>query len=143
MTTATKAKNGRIAADLTKDMNKATQEARLMMDNFAEALKKTSEDTRALLDAQQRIWRAGFDLWQQAGQSYFNFATDIMQQVFEQSLAQRKQISRVMQDNFKKTQDVVWTEQAFTLETTKTFQTQMQGVSERLAELFSAPISTN
>jgi hypothetical protein len=108
-----------------------------MMDTFVEAADKATEDTYALLNAQQKIWQSTFEMWQQYNKRYFDFVTEATQRSWEQSFAQWEQMGKVMNNNLKKAQELMMAEQNLVLEAGEESRTKMQTTFDRFAKWFA------
>ncbi len=138
MATATKGKNGKVAAEVVFDAaNKAAEEAKVITDSLLSAAGKATEDTKVVLDAQYKMMQSGFDLWQQYSQSYFDFVIEATQQNLEQSLAFREKMGKSLDSSLKKAEELMMAEQELILEASEAFQAQIQASSERFAKLFT------
>jgi hypothetical protein len=141
MTTATKTKNGQVAAEAMADVaGKVTQEAKVITDTLLDVTNKAAEETKSVLDAQQKMLQDSFATWQKYNQTYLDFVIGATQQTIKESLALRERVGKIAEGNWKKANELMAAEQTVTLETAEAYWTQAQATSERIVKLFT-PVS--
>jgi hypothetical protein len=139
MTTAAKAKNGRVAADAVAEVaGRVTDEAKAAADTWFDVTGRVAEETKALLDTQQKMMQDGLATWQKHNQANLEFISQASQQVFEQSLTVCERWSKLNVGNRKKVQKLWLAEQNAAVDAAETFWTQTQATSERMFKLFTA-----
>jgi hypothetical protein len=139
MTTAAKAKSGRVTADAVAEVaGRVTEEAKAAADTWLNVTGKVAEDTKALLDTHQQMMQDGLATWQKHNQANLEFFTQASQQVFEQSLAVGERWSKMNVGNRKKVQKLWLAEQDAALDSTEAFWKQTQAASERMFKFFTA-----
>ena len=139
MTTAAKAKNGRVTVDAVAEAaGKFTEEAKAAADAWFDVTGKVAEETKAILDTQQQMMQDGFATWQKHNQANLEFFAQASQQVFKESLAVCERWSKMNEGNWKKAQKLWLTEQAAAVDGTEVYWTQTQAASERMFKLFTA-----
>jgi hypothetical protein len=136
MTTATKTNNETLAADTMIDAaNKVTEEAKVITDAFVNNATQATENAKAMMAEQQKMLQSNLDVLHQYSQSYADFVLKATQQSLDQSLALRQQLGELFEANFKKTQELMTTEQKLVLDATESFQTQFRTAAEQLTKL--------
>jgi hypothetical protein len=139
MTTAAKAKNGRVTADAVAEAaGKFTEDVKAAADTWLDATGKVAEETKAILDTQQQMMQDGFVTWQKHNQANLEFFAQASQQVFKESLTVYERWSKMNGGNWKKAQKLWLTEQDAATEATEAFWTQTQAASERMFKFFTA-----
>lgn len=140
MAVDTKVKNGQVGAEMVNEAaNKAAEEAKVVMDNMIEVGNKALEDAKPLLDAHQKLLQNGFTMWQSYTQSYADFVAEATQKTLDQSVAIRKQWLNLVENNMKKTQELVATEQSLLVNALESYQSQVKAASEQLSKI-STPV---
>jgi hypothetical protein len=143
MAVDTKVKNGQMGAEMVNEAaNKAAKEAKVVMDNMIDVSNKALEDTKPLIDAHQKLLQNSFTMWQSYTQSYADFVTEATQKTLDQSLAMRKQWLKLVESNFKKTQEMVAAEQSLVVNALESYQSQVKAASEQLSKI-STPVINN
>ena len=138
MTTAAKAKNGRVTADAVAEVaGRMTEEAKAAADTRFDVTGKVADETKAILDTQQQMVRDGFATWQKHNQANLEFFTQASQQVLEGSLTVCERWSKMTRGNRNKAQKLWLAEQDAAVESTVVFWTQTQAASERMLKLFT------
>jgi len=136
MATATKPKNGTIGVDTMVDM---AAEAKAAVETIMETAAKVNENGVSFLNAQQKIMKDSFALWQNYNQTYFDFVIEATQKSFTQALNFRTELSKVVETNFKQTQEIFVEEQKLVTEAVEATQAQVKAATERVNEMF-APV---
>ena len=138
MATATKAKNGKVTADVIAEAaGKFTQEAKAVTGTWVDVTGKAAEETKTILDAQQKIMQDGFAGWQKYTQANLEFFTQAAQQTVDQSLAVSNRWSKMAQDNRQKVFELWQAEQNAAVENSEAFWSQTRAASERIINLFT------
>ncbi|MDX1520711.1 MAG: hypothetical protein R3264_03715, partial [Anaerolineae bacterium] len=84
MATATKSKNGNVAAEAIADATAAaTKETQAAVDSILEAAYKATENGRSLLNAQQKMFKEGFEFWQKYNKTTLDFSVEATRKSFE------------------------------------------------------------
>lgn len=133
MATATKSKNGTVGADAVVDL---AAEAKAAVETILETANKVNENGVSFLNAQQKIMKDSFTLWQKYNQTYFDFVIEATQKNFAQALNFRTELSKVTETNFKQAQEIFAKEQKLVLETAEASQAQVKAATERVNEMF-------
>ena len=136
MATSVKTKNGNVGVETVAEI---AAEAQAAVDTMLETAAKVNENGLSLLNAQQKAIKDGFETWQKYNQSYFAFFIEATQKTFDQSLAFRRELDKVLEKNFKQAQEIFTSEQALALEAAEAVQAQFQAATERVNGMF-APV---
>lgn len=135
--------NGSVTKDTVADVTaKAQQETRMMVQTMLDATDKIDENSRAILEVQQKLFQNSFNLWKDYSQFYINFSVDAVQQTFDQALAVRERLGIIFENELKKMHELLTSEQKLTLDAAEVFQAQAQAASSQVTEMFT-PRSIN
>lgn len=132
-----KTKNGNAVQEAMVDATKVAEEAKEMVNNWVEMSAKVMEDTKPVLDAQQKLLENNYSMWYEAGKTYLDLWTKATEQNLAQSLAFQKEIFKVVQANVNETQELLTAEQAFVFATLESAQQQMKEASDTLGKMFA------
>ncbi|MCB1614378.1 MAG: hypothetical protein KDI30_00045 [Pseudomonadales bacterium] len=135
MATAAKPKNGTVNVETV--VTEMATEAKAAVDAVLETAAKVNENGLSMLNAQQKMMKDGFELWQKYNQVYFDFFLDTTRKSVDQSLAFRRELTQVLENSFKQAQEIFSDEQKLMLEAAEAMQAQTQAATERVSQMMS------
>ena len=135
MATAAKPKNGTVNVETV--VTEMATEAKAAVDAVLETAAKVNENGLSMLNAQQKMMKDGFELWQKYNQVYFDFFLDTTRKSVDQSLAFRRELTQVLENSFKQAQGIFSDEQKLMLEAAEAMQAQTQAATERVSQMMS------
>lgn len=135
MATAAKPKNGTVNVETM--VTEMATEAKAAVDAVLETAAKVNENGLSMLNAQQKMMKDSFELWQKYNQAYFDFFLETARKSVDQSLTFRRELSQVLENSFKQAQEIFTDEQKLVLEAAEAMQAQTQAATERVSQLMS------
>jgi hypothetical protein len=101
--------------------------------NFTQQL---DDKSALILNFQQTIFKAVFEIWKNLTQAQINLAIDLFQLVMEQSLSARERLGIITEYQLKRLQEITISEQSLTLEAAEIFQAQTEAVREQVSGIW-------
>lgn len=120
----------------TKTENIFADPQKLMTD-WLDAAAKSAEAGKPMIDAQQKMWADGLAMWQEAGQTWADFAGKTIRQNFEQSLAVQQEAAALAQDAVKKSQEMLAAQQSLLKDSAELWQTNAKDAAAQMEGMFS------
>jgi hypothetical protein len=116
---------------------KLMDDSKVVVESMIKTANQATDETRTILAYQQDALKKGFDMWQTSFQAYADFMVQSTERVVDQSIDFRGRMDKVIEDSFKKNQDLVTAERQILLDVAEVYQAQAQSAGAYAAKFLT------